>query len=297
MDRDKAGQVGLTQRDVANSLLISLSSAAAQIAPTQWLDWRTGVSYCVARADAAVPHEFARRAAAHADQRAFHQRQQHDADLHRRRGQPRPMPEWAPDPARPPRLTAIPARGSSGTAVALQPGDRRPQRRRRKSSTTTTCSRCSTSTPTWTAAIWAAWARASRRSCAEMTPKLPRGTTIDVRGQVRTMQNSFYRLGLGMIFAVVLVYLLMAVNFQSLAGSVHHPDGAARRAGRHRLDAVHHPDHVQRALADGLHHVHRRGHRQQHSAGGLRQRSARGRHGRALRRAVRRPHAHPPGAS
>ena len=29
------------------------------------------------------------------------------------------------------------------------------------------------------------------------------------------MQNSFYRLGLGMIFAVVLVYLLMAVNFQS----------------------------------------------------------------------------------
>ncbi len=29
------------------------------------------------------------------------------------------------------------------------------------------------------------------------------------------MQSSFYRLGMGMIFAVVLVYLLMAVNFQS----------------------------------------------------------------------------------
>jgi multidrug efflux pump subunit AcrB len=29
------------------------------------------------------------------------------------------------------------------------------------------------------------------------------------------MQTSFYRLGLGMIFAVVLVYLLMVVNFQS----------------------------------------------------------------------------------
>jgi multidrug efflux pump subunit AcrB len=50
---------------------------------------------------------------------------------------------------------------------------------------------------------------------AEITPKLPRGTTIDVRGQLLTMQTSFYRLGLGMIFAVVLVYLLMAVNFQS----------------------------------------------------------------------------------
>ena len=29
------------------------------------------------------------------------------------------------------------------------------------------------------------------------------------------MQSSFFRLGLGMIFAVVLVYLLMTVNFQS----------------------------------------------------------------------------------
>jgi len=50
---------------------------------------------------------------------------------------------------------------------------------------------------------------------AEMTPKLPRGTSLELRGQITTMQNSFYRLGLGMAFAVVLVYLLMAVNFQS----------------------------------------------------------------------------------
>jgi multidrug efflux pump subunit AcrB len=32
---------------------------------------------------------------------------------------------------------------------------------------------------------------------------------------VATMDSSFYRLGMGMIFAVVLVYLLMAINFQS----------------------------------------------------------------------------------
>src|SRR5438034_11166349 len=44
---------------------------------------------------------------------------------------------------------------------------------------------------------------------------LPRGTTFALRGQVDTMQSSFFRLGLGMIFAVVLVYLLMTVNFQS----------------------------------------------------------------------------------
>jgi multidrug efflux pump subunit AcrB len=49
----------------------------------------------------------------------------------------------------------------------------------------------------------------------EAEAHLPRGTTIEVRGQITTMENSFYRLGVGMLFAVVLVYLLMAVNFQS----------------------------------------------------------------------------------
>src|SRR5207237_4944654 len=44
---------------------------------------------------------------------------------------------------------------------------------------------------------------------------LPRGITFDLRGQIATMQTSFFRLGLGLIFAVVLVYLLMTVNFQS----------------------------------------------------------------------------------
>jgi multidrug efflux pump subunit AcrB len=44
---------------------------------------------------------------------------------------------------------------------------------------------------------------------------LPRGTTFNLRGEYETMQSSFVRLSLGMAFAVVLVYLLMAVNFQS----------------------------------------------------------------------------------
>jgi multidrug efflux pump subunit AcrB len=44
---------------------------------------------------------------------------------------------------------------------------------------------------------------------------LPRGTSFELRGQIETMESSFFRLGLGMLFAVVLVYLLMTVNFQS----------------------------------------------------------------------------------
>ena len=44
---------------------------------------------------------------------------------------------------------------------------------------------------------------------------LPVGTTIELRGEVKTMSDSFLRLGIGIIFALALVYLLMAVNFQS----------------------------------------------------------------------------------
>ncbi len=44
---------------------------------------------------------------------------------------------------------------------------------------------------------------------------LPRGTSIAVRGQIETMQSSFFGLGVGLLGAIVLVYLLIVVNFQS----------------------------------------------------------------------------------
>jgi CzcA family heavy metal efflux pump len=44
---------------------------------------------------------------------------------------------------------------------------------------------------------------------------LPRGTNIIVRGQVVTMRSSFFGLGLGLVGAILLVYLLIVVNFQS----------------------------------------------------------------------------------
>src|SRR5579863_6882592 len=49
----------------------------------------------------------------------------------------------------------------------------------------------------------------------EMTPTLPRGTTLRIKGQAESMESSFRGLAYGLLFAVVLVYLLMAVNFQS----------------------------------------------------------------------------------
>ena len=47
------------------------------------------------------------------------------------------------------------------------------------------------------------------------TKDLPRGSFIAVRGQVSTMYDSFIGLYLGLVFAMVLVYLLMVINFQS----------------------------------------------------------------------------------
>src|SRR5581483_2447402 len=45
--------------------------------------------------------------------------------------------------------------------------------------------------------------------------KLPRGTHIVVRGQVATMRSSFIGLGIGLAGAILLVYLLIVINFQS----------------------------------------------------------------------------------
>jgi CzcA family heavy metal efflux pump len=45
--------------------------------------------------------------------------------------------------------------------------------------------------------------------------QLPRGSQIIVRGQIQTMRTSFTGLLTGLVFAIVLVYLLIVVNFQS----------------------------------------------------------------------------------
>jgi multidrug efflux pump subunit AcrB len=54
-----------------------------------------------------------------------------------------------------------------------------------------------------------------RRIVEAMKPELPRGSSIAVRGQVESMDSSFAGLAFGLLFAVVLVYFLIVVNFQS----------------------------------------------------------------------------------
>jgi multidrug efflux pump subunit AcrB len=58
-------------------------------------------------------------------------------------------------------------------------------------------------------------ARDVDRVIAEFQSKLPRGSFFETRGQVETMRSSFVGLGVGLIFAILLVYFVMVVNFQS----------------------------------------------------------------------------------
>jgi multidrug efflux pump subunit AcrB len=49
----------------------------------------------------------------------------------------------------------------------------------------------------------------------DASAKLPRGSFIQVRGQMQTMRESFLGLAGGILLAVALVYLVMVINFQS----------------------------------------------------------------------------------
>ena len=53
------------------------------------------------------------------------------------------------------------------------------------------------------------------RLVAKYSGQISKATRITVRGQVQSMKQSFFQMALGIVFAVLLVYFLMVVNFQS----------------------------------------------------------------------------------
>jgi len=212
VDRDKAGYVGLTEKDVSNSLLVSLASSG-QVAPTQWLDWRTGVSYSVnvqtpqykmnsMRALMTTPIAVASSAMTSTTPTSI---------------------AGAGDAT----VSSVGAGPSQASSAYGNPGasDAGPQLLSNLAGSARGVApeiiNHYNVTP-----VFDVYANIDRRDLgsvgdavdrivADASKQLPRGTTIDVRGQIATMQTSFYRLGLGMAFAVVLVYLLMVLNFQS----------------------------------------------------------------------------------
>jgi multidrug efflux pump subunit AcrB len=50
---------------------------------------------------------------------------------------------------------------------------------------------------------------------ADAEKHLPKGSSIILRGQAQTMRSSFIGLGVGLVMAIALIFLLLVVNFQS----------------------------------------------------------------------------------
>jgi len=172
VDRVRAQAMGLTQRDVANDVLISLSSSI-QVQPNYWVNPVNGVNYPVA---VQTP-----------------QSQVTDMEALER--------------------TPMVAR-TAGAALLTDLA--RVQRR-------TQMAVVSHYNVQPVFDVYAnvqgrdlgSVAREVDRIVAAAKPTLAKGSSTVVRGQVQSMRSSFVGLGTGLAFAILLVYFLMVINFQS----------------------------------------------------------------------------------
>ena len=175
IDRTRAQYVGMQARDVAQNVLISLSSSF-QTAPNFWLDPKNGVSYNVAVQ----------------------------------------TPQYRMDTYQELENTPVTASGNSTVAPQILSNLVR----------TTTIARPASISHYNVQPMINVYASVSgrdlgsvadevRKRVSAIEKELPRGSRIIIRGQVETMATSFLGLGVGLIGAIILAYLLIVVNFQS----------------------------------------------------------------------------------
>ena len=130
----------------------------------------------------------------------------------------------------------------------------------------------------------------------DLQKQLKPGNTIQVVGQIESMNGSFADLGIGLLFAAVIVYLLMVVNYQNFGDPfVVILALPATFCGILTMLFVTGTTLNVPSL-DGSHHGCRRCVGQLHPARHLRARAAAGRQAGARRRYRGGPHAYPPGA-
>src|SRR6267378_408000 len=172
-DRILAQQVGLTQRDVANSVLISLTGSGATTT-NFWLNYKNGVSYQVVvqtpQHRVASLDELHRTPVAIAGQ-SSPQLLSNLADFHRT--------------TTPLSLNHYNVQPVFDVYASVQGTD-----------------------------LGSVSSRVDQ-IIAKYKGQVGKASSIVVRGQVQSMNQSFFQLGLGIGFAVLLVYFLMVVNFQS----------------------------------------------------------------------------------
>ncbi len=173
VDRTRASTLSLTQREVANDLLVSLASSG-QAQPNVWLNPQNGVQYTVS-----VQTPQYRMASLEA-------------------------------------LAQTPIAGVSGGAPQFL----------ENVATIARGSSMAVASHYDVAPVFDVFANVQHRDLGavageidmvldSLRPSLPKGTTLVMRGQVASMRESYSGLMTGLLFAVVLVYLIMVINFQS----------------------------------------------------------------------------------
>jgi multidrug efflux pump subunit AcrB len=172
-DRTLAQQAGLTQRDVANSLLISLTGSGATTT-NFWLNYKNGVSY-------QVVVQTPQYRVASLD------------ELHR-------TPIAIAGQSSPQLLSNLADFSRTITPLSLNHYNVQPVFDVYASVQDTDLGSVSSEV---------------NRIIAKYKGQIAKASSIVVRGQVQSMNQSFFQMGLGICFAVLLVYFLMVVNFQS----------------------------------------------------------------------------------
>ena len=173
VDRTKAAGGGFTQRDIATSLLVSLSGSF-QTTPTFFLNWQNGVNYNLAT-------------------QTPQYRIQSLQDL-------QSMPITSAAMTRPEILADVASITRSNEMAVLNHYNIR---------------RVVDIYASVQDRDLGAVGREITRIVDANTKLLPRGSFITIRGQLATMRTSYVGLLAGLGFAIVLVYLLIVVNFQS----------------------------------------------------------------------------------
>jgi multidrug efflux pump subunit AcrB len=175
IDRTRAQYVGLTERDVTNSLVVNLAGSA-QVSPTYWLDPKSGVSYSIVMQ----------------------------------------TPQYRLDTLS--ALQTVPISAAGGANSPILGG-------LAKITRTVGNAVVSQYNILPIVQIYAtpqgrdlgAVADDIGKLLQETAGSVPKGGTVAMLGQVQTMNSAFSGLLFGLLGAIVLIYLLIVVNFQSWA--------------------------------------------------------------------------------
>jgi multidrug efflux pump subunit AcrB len=175
VDRSLAGLVGLSEKDAANALLTTLAGSS-QTSPTYWLDPQTGVSYAVSI-------------------------QTPQRDIGSISG-----------------LLNLPLTPSSGSGAEAQLLGGLATIQRGPSNAVVSHYNVRPvidifATPQ--GRDLGAVAADIRRAIQDTAHDVPKGASVELRGQVTTMTSAYQQLFIGLAFAIVLIYMLIVVNFQS----------------------------------------------------------------------------------